>query len=106
VAPRERRVIWTESARLALDEVIAYIAIDSRANALRVLEAAFEAARHLSTFAERGRMVPESSHPDIREVFVFRYRLMYRVESDSVEIRAFIHGARDFAALRTNQEGE
>ena len=89
---------------MALDEVIAYIATDSRANALRVLESTLEAARHLSTLAERGRVVPELNDPAVREVFVFRYRLMYRVETDRVEVRAFVHSARDFAALRRNQE--
>lgn len=106
MAPRERRVIWAESAQLALDEVIAYIATESRANALRVLESALEVARHLSTFAERGRVVPELNDPAVREVFVFRYRLMYHVGSDRVEVRAFVHGARDFAALLRNQDGE
>jgi hypothetical protein len=37
---------------------------------------------------------------DIREVFAFRYRLMYRVEPKAVTIVAFIHGARDFAQWR------
>jgi toxin ParE1/3/4 len=106
VAPRERRVVWAESAQLALDEVIEYIAIDSRADALRVLESALAAARHLSTLAERGRVVPELNDPAVREVFVYRYRLMYRVEPDRVEVRAFVHGARDFAALRRNRDGQ
>ena len=106
MAPRERRVIWAESAQLALDEVIAYIAAESRENAVRVLESALEAARHLSTLAERGRVVPELNDPAMREVFVFRYRLMYHVESDRVEVTAFVHGARDFAALRRNQDAQ
>lgn len=106
MAPRERRVIWAESAQLALDEVIEYIAIDSRANAFLVLESALEAARHLSTLAERGRVVPELNDPAVREIFVFRYRLIYRVEADRVEVRAFVHGARDFAALRRDQDGQ
>jgi hypothetical protein len=33
-------------------------------------------------------------------VFVYRYRLMYRVTRDTVEILAFIHGARDFGRWR------
>jgi plasmid stabilization system protein ParE len=50
----------------------------------------------LETLADRGRIVPELSAPVIREIFVYRYRLMYRLAQDSVEILAFIHGARDF----------
>ena len=106
MAPRERRVIWAESAQQALDEVITYIAIDSRADALRVLSSALEAARSLSTMAERGRVVPELNDPAVRELFVFRYRLMYHIEPNRGEVRAFVHGARDFAALRRNQDGE
>ena len=48
-------------------------------------------------------MVPESDDPTIREVFVFRYRLMYKIHDDRVLIVAFVHGARDFAALRDTQ---
>ena len=92
MAPRERRVTWAESAQAALDEVIAYIASDSRANALRVLDETLSAARHLSTLAERGRVVPELNDANIREVFVFRYRLMYRIQRDRVEERrAHVH---------------
>lgn len=33
----------------------------------------------------------------LRELFVYRYRLMYRVREDRVVVVAFLHGARDFA---------
>jgi plasmid stabilization system protein ParE len=60
-------------------------------------------AASLATLSERGRVVPELDDPAIREVFVFRYRLMYRVEEARVVVVAFVHSARDFAAWRTNQ---
>jgi toxin ParE1/3/4 len=97
MAARVREVIWAESARDALDEVITYIAQDSQQAALHVLEAALEAAASLSTLSERGRVVPETNDPAIRETFVFRYRLLYRVEPERVLVLAFVHGARDFA---------
>jgi len=65
-----------------------------------VLQQALSAADSLATLAERGRVVPETSDPSIREIFVYRYRMMYRVTSDSVSILAFIHGARDFERWR------
>jgi hypothetical protein len=43
VAARVREVIWTESARDALDEIITNIAQDSRQGAGHVLEAAIAA---------------------------------------------------------------
>ena len=93
MAARVRDVVWAESARDALDEVIAYIAQDSQQAAVRVLDAALQAAASLSTLSERGRLVPELDDPHIRETFVFRYRLMYRVEDTRVLVVAFLHGA-------------
>ena len=104
MAARGREVIWAESARDALDEVITYIAQDSRQAAVHVLEAALEAAGNLSTLSERGRVVPELNDPVMREVFVFRHRLMYRVEDERVVVVAFVHGARDFATWRQGQD--
>ena len=69
-----------------------------------VLEAALEAAASLSTLSERGRVVPETNDPAIRETFVFRYRLMYRVEPERVLVLAFVHGARDFATWRQRRD--
>lgn len=78
--------------------MLTYIAEDSHAGVVRVLSETLRAAAGLSTFAERGRVVPELADPTIREVFVFRYRLLYRVTDDVVTIVAFLHGARDFSS--------
>jgi len=59
---------------------------------MRVLEA----AGGLDQMSERGRVVPELAEPDLRELIVDAYRLLYRVREDSVTIVAFVHGARDF----------
>lgn len=101
---RQRAVVWTEAAQRALDEVIAYIAQDSASGALHVLDAALSAASSLATLAARGRVVPEIDDESIRELFVFRYRLLYRLEPDRVVIVAFLHGARDFAFWQTEQD--
>ena len=57
------------------------------------------AANSLFQFAERSRMVPEYSNRSIREIFVDRYRLIYRIKGTQVTIVAFVHGARDLLAL-------
>jgi len=57
------------------------------------------AALSLSKFADRGRIVPESNTPEIRELFIKSYRLIYQTTSDHVFILAFIHGARDLPTI-------
>lgn len=103
---RLRSVDWALSAQIALDDVISYISQDSPESAVQCLRKALEVGASLATFAERGRVVPESNDPTIREVFVFRYRLMYQVHNDRVLTLAFVHGARDFAALRAHEQSE
>ena len=95
MAPPRRRVVWAKSARQALDGVIGHIAGDSRDAARRVLSQALEAASTLTSFAERGRVVPELGDPAIREVFVYSYRLLYEIRNGTVAVIGFVHGARD-----------
>ena len=96
MAPRRRRVVWAKSARQALDDAIGRIAGDSGDAARRVLSQALEAASTLTSFAERGRVVPELGDPAIRELFVYSYRLLYEIRNDTVAVIGFVHGARDF----------
>jgi len=96
MASRKRRVVWALGAQDALTEALEFIGADSPDGARRVLGAALESAASLESLSKRGRTVPECNDPSIREIFVYSYRMMYRVEPDTVTIIAFLHGARDF----------
>ena len=74
--------------------------------AQQLLESALDSAESLSIFGERGRIVPELQQPNVRELLIQRYRLIYEVFDAKVEILAFIHGARDFAKWRQSATGE
>ena len=101
---RRRRVVWTIGARDALDAALEFIAEDSPAGAERILAATLDLAESLQSLSERGRIVPEMGDPAIREVFVYSYRLIYRVADGNVVILAFLHGARDFSRWRRELE--
>lgn len=83
-----------------LDDAVAYRAQDARPAAERLLIHALDAAASLDTFGERGRVVPELNQPNVRELLVQRYRLLYEVLPSEVHILAFIHGARDLTRLQ------
>lgn len=91
-----RVVFWTPSARDSLDEILAFIAIDSPSAAAKIAEVVLAAAESLSVFADRGRVVPQTDTSTIREIFVYRYRLMYQVFVAEVRILSVLHGAMDF----------
>ena len=106
MARRHRKVIWTKQGYSTLDEAVGYVAKDSLTAAQHLLESALDSAESLSAFSERGRIVPELQQPNVRELLVERYRLIYEVFDTKVEVLAFIHGARDFAKWRQSVTGE
>jgi plasmid stabilization system protein ParE len=48
----------------------------------------------LSRFPRSGRKGPEFDNEDIRELIVYSYRVIYRLQDDEVVIAAVIHGKR------------
>jgi plasmid stabilization system protein ParE len=78
-----------------LDDAVSYVAQDSHPAAQRLLLQALEAASSLDVFGERGRIVPELNQPNVRQLLVQRYRLLYEMTQTEIQILAFVHGARD-----------
>lgn len=94
-----RRIKWTEVAWSDLERVADYIAKDSPRYAAAFVREVREAARSLVYFSERGRVVPEFGSPNVRELFVRKYRLIYHLTEEVVHIIGLIHGARDLRSL-------
>ena len=101
------RVVWTEPAVDDLEAAAGYIARDSQRYAAAVVREARDAAMSLKQFSPRGRVVPELGDPDIREIFVRKFRVIYEIRGQVVFVLGFIHGARDLGRLwdRGNPEG-
>lgn len=98
----ERRVLWTLTAQSDLDAIVAYIATDSIENALSALDRLQERADSLTTAAERGRLVPELGSIGVhqyRELIERPWRIVYRIEPDTVIVLAVLDGRRDLESL-------
>ncbi|PYR84374.1 MAG: hypothetical protein DMG19_16880, partial [Acidobacteria bacterium] len=87
MARRHKKVVWTKQGYSTLDEAVDYVAQDSLTAAQQLLESALDSAESLSMFGERGRIVPELQQPNVRELLIQRYRLIYEVFDAKVEIR-------------------
>jgi plasmid stabilization system protein ParE len=77
-----------------LEAVAGYIAQDSPAYANTVVRSVVNQTKTLASFPRSGRKVPEFDDEDIREVFAYSYRIIYRLQQDEVLIAAVIHGKR------------
>src|SRR5664279_259472 len=91
----DREIIWSAWASDDLVAVAEHISRDSASYAATVVRELVAAARSLCTFAERGRRVPEYVDPSVRELIVRKYRLVYRVQPERIEVLRIIHGARE-----------
>lgn len=88
------KVEWSEEALEDIESIAAYIEKDSPAYAKSVVSKFFEKAEVLKEFTELGRKVPELADSNIREIFVYSYRLIYKIDSDTVLFVAVVHGKR------------
>jgi toxin ParE1/3/4 len=57
------------------------------------------ASSNLLKTPQIGRIVPEVTRPDLREVIFRGYRIVYFVQDNEVVILRVVHGSRDLLAL-------
>ena len=88
-------VIWTLTARDDLRAIYEYIALDSKFYAKNTVRNIVERAANLFDSPQIGRIVPELETNEIREVFIYSYRIIYQILPDRLAILAVVHGHRD-----------
>ena len=89
------KLYWTPRALSDLRGLHNFIGQDSLHYAGVVVGRILEAVGRLEVFPGSGREVPEFARPDLREVVVPPYRVVYRVVSDtSLHVIAVHHSAR------------
>ncbi len=89
-------VRWTKPAKLDLKQIHDYIARDSKLYAKKVSLEIIEKTETLNSFPKAGRIVPEIEDPNIRELFIYSFRLIYEIFPDKIEVLTLIHSKRNF----------
>jgi toxin ParE1/3/4 len=87
-------ILWTQEALDRLIEIEDYILQDSPERAARFVDQIIGHAESLCDGPRKGRTVPEIANPDIRELIFGKYRIVYRLNEDSVEILTVFEGHR------------
>jgi addiction module RelE/StbE family toxin len=96
------RVIWTETAKRDLEDVVYFIAVDSKERATKTLKRIRTKAASLRRTPMRGRVVPELldlGFKTWRELILSPYRIIYRVEGRSVLVLSVLDGRRNVEAI-------
>jgi len=87
-------VRWTPQAASDLENAADFIAKNSPHYASLLVMDFLAAVSRLAAFPRFGRMVPEVKNPAIREIILGNYRVVYRLNPESVEVLAIHHAAR------------
>lgn len=93
-------LVWTANAVRDLTAISSFIARDSDSYAHATVDRLLTAAESLIEFPRSGRQVPEVRKPNIRELIVEPYRVIYRTRPAKVEVLSVIHSARSLAKVR------
>jgi toxin ParE1/3/4 len=88
------RVTWSRRALHDLESIAEFIAGDSPAYAGIVVKKIVNQSRTLERFPHAGRKVPEFDDENVRELIIYSYRMIYRLQPDKIVIAAVIHGKR------------
>ncbi len=88
------RIKWTNEALIRLFEIEDFISQDSPERAEKFVDQIIEHAESLSDKPLSGRTVPEISNPDIRELIFRKYRIVYRINENNLEIITVFEGHR------------
>ncbi|UIE39539.1 type II toxin-antitoxin system RelE/ParE family toxin [Leptodesmis sichuanensis] len=90
-------VILSPKAVGDLEAIVRYIALNNPEAARKIGQALLNETRELAQFPFRGQMVPEFNSPNIRQLILKPYRIVYRVEEDKkrISIARFWHSAQE-----------
>jgi toxin ParE1/3/4 len=88
------KIRWTHEALLRLFEIEDFISQDSPDQARKFVDQIIEHAECLSDKPLFGRTVPEISNPDIRELIFRKYRIVYRITGNTLDILTVFDGHR------------
>ncbi len=90
----DRTLSWSPEAIEDLESIAEYIEKSSAFYARAIVTRVMTTVQTLPEFPLLGRVVPELGNDNIRERFVYSYRVIYQVSWDNILVLAIIHGKR------------
>ncbi len=86
------RVVWTQEALDRLFDIEDFISQNSPQRAVRFINYLMQRGEGLSKNPLIGRIVPEISSPNIREIIAKKYRIIYKIQENKIEILTVFEG--------------
>ena len=91
-------IYWSDRAVADLESIGDYIARDNPGAAERWVNRIIETAEKAAQAPLVGRRVPEMGRDDVRETYLRKYRIVYRIAAARLEVLTVFEGHRAFPA--------
>lgn len=99
------RVGFLQIALDDLEEIVLYIAKDSKTVAMKIHDKLVASAYRLETFPKLGTLVPDKKMREagFRMLIIDKYILIYKIYGKEINILRVMHGTRDYPRLSERQ---
>jgi toxin ParE1/3/4 len=88
------KLIWTREALEKLSEIEIFISQDNPDRAEIFVNYLIDKCESLINNPQIGRIVPEILNPNIRELIVKKYRIVFKTQENSIQILTVFEGHR------------
>lgn len=90
------KVIWSPSSLNDLKLISDYISRDSINRANLFLKRVIDITYRLEDFPLKGKIISEKKDNKYREIIYGAYRIMYKIESETIWILRIVHSSRNW----------
>ncbi len=92
------RINWTLQSKEDLQSIAEYISRDSKAYAKRHIKGLRSRVQVLKKLPKSGTIVREFSNPNLRELVIGNYRIIYKIiDPKRIDIITIHHSSRDLS---------
>ena len=85
---------WSLGALEDIESISSYISNDFPEKASEIVKGIIEKIEQLKQFPKLGRKFPDRDDENIREIFFKKYRIIYEIKENIIEILVIAHGSR------------
>lgn len=90
------KITWAKESLLNIQEIEDFISQDNPNAAIKLTDKLISLVEDLIEFPEKGRIVPELSISQIREILYKNYRIVYLIKKKSIYILTVFEGHKLF----------
>lgn len=91
-------VQWNKSAIRDLHKIYLYIVDYSPYYAQKVVSDILDLSEQLGVFPKQGKLVEGASRAETREISISPYKMVYRLEKQTIRILMLVHERQNFQA--------